>query len=89
METKTETLAQKALRLISSVPQDEFMPYDFTNGENKCCVVGHYMRLTSNNPTDYSKQNCDDWLIKESFGCSEFKLSDIKQIVVAYQKLKK
>ncbi len=55
-----ETVAQKALRLLSPIPHTQFISNDFTDGKNKCCVIGHYMRLTSDNPNDYSFGNCSD-----------------------------
>jgi hypothetical protein len=59
METANETIAQEALRLLMSVPADDFIEGDFTDGVGKCCSLGHYQRL-KNNPADYSLLNCDD-----------------------------
>jgi hypothetical protein len=54
-----ETIAEKALRLLSSVPSDDFITGAFSNRENtKCCALGHYNRLRSNDPSDYSYGNC-------------------------------
>lgn len=46
------------LDVIKDVPGDEYMVQDFTNGVDKCCALGHYMRLTSDDPADYSPKNC-------------------------------
>jgi hypothetical protein len=55
-----ETICQKALRLLSAVPAEEFITSDFTDEQGKCCAIGHFARLTSGNPQDYSYQNCCD-----------------------------
>lgn len=55
-----ETVAQEALRLLSAVPKNKWITNNFTNKEDKCCAIGHYVRLTSNNPNDYSLSNCTD-----------------------------
>lgn len=57
---KEETVAQKALRLLNGVPESQFIMGKFTDREGKCCAIGHYKRLTSNNPKDYSSLNCHD-----------------------------
>ncbi len=57
---ETETLAQKAFRLLSEVPQNDFIIGEFGDGIGKCCAIGHFQRLTSSNPTDYSNNNCCD-----------------------------
>ncbi len=59
-----ETTAQKALRLLSEVPKEQFIVDDFTDNIGKCCAIGHYQRLTSKNPNDYSRENCDDSYIE-------------------------
>lgn len=66
MEETKETLAQKALRLLSEIPADKFITGDFSDGKGNCCALGHYKRLTSNNPDDYSKENCNDLTSRES-----------------------
>ena len=52
-----ETVAQEALRLLKDIPEDEFITEKFTDTISKCCVLGHYRRLKSNNPEDYSAAN--------------------------------
>ncbi len=59
-EIKEETIAQKALRLLSEVPKDDFITGEFTDKNGKCCAIGHYVRLTSDNPSDFSNDNCHD-----------------------------
>jgi len=57
--------AEKAIELLTPLKEEEFMQYDFTNGKDKCCVIGHLVRLTSENPSDYGKRNCTpDYVIK-------------------------
>lgn len=60
METKTETVAQKALRLLSEVPKESFIVGEFGDGNGKCCAIGHYVRLTSENPNNFHHQACHD-----------------------------
>lgn len=59
---KEETEAQKLYRLLSSIPKDEWIINKFTDEVGKCCFIGHYARLVSGNPGDYSTNNCSDWL---------------------------
>lgn len=55
---ENETLAQKALRLLSTVPKEDFINGRFSDGIGKCCAIGHFERLTSKNSNDYSENNC-------------------------------
>lgn len=59
----TPTMAERAYELLSGVPSDMWITQTFSH-QGKCCAVGHYMRLTSTNPNDYSLANCADriWL---------------------------
>lgn len=50
--------ATKAKELLLSVPKEDFIIGDFTDRKSKCCAVGHLVRLVSNNPNDYSLENC-------------------------------
>ncbi len=59
-KVKKETLAQKAYRLLSSVPKTQWRTKDYTDGKSKCCFAGHYVRLTSDNPEDFSDSNCSN-----------------------------
>jgi hypothetical protein len=54
------SIAKKAYELLSPIPADKFLVGDFTNGSDACCSIGHYKRLTSDNPNDFSWRNCDD-----------------------------
>lgn len=65
---KKETVAQKALRLLSTVPKSKFITSNFTDEKGKCCAVGHYQRL-QNNKNDYSKVNCSDGVGFLNDGC--------------------
>lgn len=58
---KEETIAKKAYRLLSPVPAENWLERRFTNTEDKCCFMGHYQRLTSLDPNDYSNYNCCDF----------------------------
>lgn len=55
-----ETIAQEALRLLTPIPKEEFITQLFTDGEGRCCAIGHIKRLQSDNPSDYSSDNCSD-----------------------------
>lgn len=55
---KNQTLAQQARDLLEPVSEEQWIKGKFTNGENKCCAIGHLNRLTSENPDDYSVANC-------------------------------
>lgn len=50
--------AIEAKQLLEQVPEDDFTASVFTNG-SKCCAVGHLTRLTSEDPEDYSTDNCN------------------------------
>lgn len=49
----------EALKLLQPIPEESFMEGAYTNGKDKCCVMGHLTRLTSKNPKDFSEDNCD------------------------------
>jgi hypothetical protein len=66
METK-ETLAQEALRLLTSIPKEDFIVNSFTDGIGKCCAIGHIQRLKSKNAKIYTPHNCNDYFVYE--GC--------------------
>ena len=60
-----ETFAKKALRLLTQVPESEWITEEFSDGKACCCAIGHFTRLTSKNPADYSWQNCSDTSIRQ------------------------
>lgn len=85
-KNKKETVCQKAYRLLKDIPEDEWMVGDYTDGKSKCCAIGHYSRLTSNNTNDYSYINCireEHKLRKETnkFLFNNIKLSDLTSII--------
>lgn len=53
-------------RLLSLIPQEDWIINNFTDGQGKCCFIGHYTRLTSYDPNDYSHDNCGDWEASEA-----------------------
>lgn len=57
-----ETVAQEALRLLKDIPSNEFLFGRYSDGHRRCCSVGHYIRLKSLDPTNYSIENCNDSL---------------------------
>ena len=58
---KTETIAQRAKRLLEAIPENEWITSFYTEPDRKvCCAIGHFQRLSSDNPSDYSQKNCSD-----------------------------
>jgi hypothetical protein len=55
---ENETIAQKAYRLLSSIPAEQWCVGEFSDGVGACCALGHWTRLNSDNPEDYSEDNC-------------------------------
>lgn len=56
-----EMNASKALELLSTVPEEEWIVNKYTDQEGKCCAIGHLLRLTSKNPTRYDFDTEDIW----------------------------
>lgn len=54
-------LIQDAIDKINTIPSENIITTKFTDGESKCCVIGHLVRLGSENPENYSRINCVDW----------------------------
>lgn len=50
--------AKIALGIISQIPKDNIIEGMYTNHEDKCSIVGHLCRASSENPEDYSVDNC-------------------------------
>ena len=57
-ETQNETIAQKAYRLLSPIPAEQWCVRQYTDEVGACCAIGHWTRLQSHDPTDYSDDNC-------------------------------
>lgn len=56
---KTVIYAQQALDLLSPIPEDDFIKFKFTDNLSKCCTLGHLSRICSDNPENYSMENCE------------------------------
>ena len=54
----TLQVLKQAKELFDPITEDEFITDKYTDQVSKCCTVGHYKRLTSSNPQDYSSKNC-------------------------------
>ena len=52
--------ATQAKELLLPIAKEDFLKDTFTNGVDKCCAVGHLVRLTSDKPSDYTHENCSD-----------------------------
>lgn len=75
--TELETITE-AIDLLSSVPAKDFCVGTFGNPEErKCCTIGHYVRLKSEDLTDYSHNNCSD------FVSGNTKLRDVSEQYIA------
>jgi len=59
--TEERALIQKTLDQVNGIPSEQIITSHFSNGVDKCCVVGHLVRLASENPSDYSVENCRDF----------------------------
>ena len=71
-----ETPAQEALRLLSSVPAEKYITHSFSDENNQCCAIGHYIRLKSGDPNNYSTENCSDYFF--NFSIREMSTNFIK-----------
>lgn len=56
-----ESVAEKAYRLLKDIPENEWITDHFSDSSTRqCCAIGHYQRLKSSDPTNYTLQNCRD-----------------------------
>lgn len=76
------TITQKALSLLETVPAEAFMTGEFTDGRNKCDAFGHFNRLISKNPNDYSYVNCEGM-----FGATEKESNEFLEATRKYFKM--
>lgn len=67
---ETETIAQKAKRLLEPIPENLWIKFEYTDEIEKCCAFGHLNRLTSGYFNDFSYENC-------GYNPKENKLRDI------------
>ena len=65
--------ATQAKELLLPIAKEDFLLDKFTNKINKCCAIGHLVRLTSDNPSDYTTENCVD------FDLSDFPIINPKE----------
>jgi len=49
----------EAKELLLPIPQNDFLLHEFSDGDGKCCAIGHLVRLKSEDPLNY-KQWCGD-----------------------------
>jgi len=54
---QTETIAQEAYRLLKDVDENKWIETFMSNGCGLGCALGHYNRLKSENPSDFSETN--------------------------------
>lgn len=53
--------AKDVKKLLAPIPENKWTIGEFTDGKEKCCFIGHYIRLTSDNPKNYSYTKCHDF----------------------------
>lgn len=51
------------LKIWETINPEDVITGTFTDEKSKCCAVGHFTRLTSENPNNYNFWNCTDWSI--------------------------
>jgi len=51
-------IIQDAYLMLKAIPRENWMTEDYSDDHNRCCFVGHYNRVSSDNVEDYSKANC-------------------------------
>ena len=57
--------ATLAKELLLPIPKNEFIIGEFSNNINKCCAIGHLVRLTSKKPNDYEQELSDHGVISQ------------------------
>jgi hypothetical protein len=62
--------AQKALDLLLPIPTEDFITTMFNDYSSKCCAIGHLVRLTTGDPTDYERDLWDS-VDSEAFNLRE------------------
>lgn len=50
--------AKDVKELLEPIPTEDFIINKYSNGKDKCCAIGHIVRLSSKDPNDYSHENC-------------------------------
>lgn len=60
VEQAKDSLAYEAMKLMKPLTNEQFMTDFYSNEEGKCCVIGHWRRLKSSNPNDFSMENCTE-----------------------------
>lgn len=69
MENQQNTsLAKTVLDMVIDIPAKNWTTGSFSNGKNKCCLHGHIMRLSSDDPNDFSLDNCSDRKARNNTG---------------------
>jgi hypothetical protein len=58
--TVQEITTQYVRDILGPIPKEDFIEGLFTNGQSKCCVMGHWKRLHSPNPDNFDISNCSD-----------------------------
>lgn len=71
----------QALEMLKDIPEEQYLTFGYTDGVNRCCFVGHLVRLTSPDPTDYSEGNC--WPAYRHFSKDAYEaaLPHVKEVV--------
>jgi len=63
--------AREAKELLQPIPNEDFIRSEYSDEIGKCCAIGHLIRLKSEDPSDFSIENCTD--LASKFG-ADYKL---------------
>jgi len=58
MKKKSLKILKKAKKQLGKVPSNQWHTDIFTNNNDSCCAIGHFTRLNSKDPSDFSMDNC-------------------------------
>jgi hypothetical protein len=67
------SIVKEAYNLFKDIPEEEWLAGDFTDKKSKCCVIGHWIRLHSDNPKEYAFWNCSDFNPYSNNGKTNFR----------------
>jgi hypothetical protein len=68
------SIVKEAYNLFKDIPEEQWTTGKFSNNIDKCCAIGHWIRLHSSDPTNFSLDNCKDYTYDTFF---RFKMDEI------------
>ena len=64
---EAKQIVKEAIQILKPIHGREWITHAFTyDDEEKCCVIGHYTRLNSDDPSNYFFKNCSDFYQKNT-----------------------